>query len=379
MRLSCQQEQLHRGLSAVARAIPARTTLPITQHILFDASGDTVLLSATDAETIAITYSIPAEIDEPGSITMPSRLVSDFVATLPSETIMLSLAGRAKQVSLSCARNTASIGGLDPEDFPPIPPVDNAASLTLNSDRLRKAINQTVFAAATDDSRPVLTGVNIEISSDEICFAAADGFRLAVYEGKLLEPISEPMEFIIPARALQEVGRLIGTDDTAVEFTVTTAGTHALFNIGNVEIVSQLMPGSFPNFRSLIPSEHKNRVIVQNSDFARAVKTSSIFARDGSGILRIQIMNDEDGGKLSISSRTEEVGDNQGDIDGVVEGDVDDDSKIAFNNKYLAEVLDVLGEGEVAFEMTSPSSPGVVRATDKDGYTHVVMPMFVQW
>ena len=124
MRLSCEQEYLHRGLSAVARAIPARTTLPITQHILFDASDGRVLLSATDAETIAITYSIPAEIEEPGSITMPSRLVADFVATLPSETITLSLAGRAKQVSLSCARNTASIGGLDPEDFPPIPPVE---------------------------------------------------------------------------------------------------------------------------------------------------------------------------------------------------------------------------------------------------------------
>ena len=187
------------------------------------------------------------------------------------------------------------------------------------------------------------------------------------------------MEFIIPAKALQEVGRLIGTGDTAVEFTVTPAGTHALFNIGNVEIVSQLMPGSFPNFRSLIPAEYKNRVIVQNSDFSRAVKTSSIFARDGSGILRIQIVNDEDGGKLSISSRAEEVGDNQGEIDGVVEGDVDEESRIAFNSKYLAEVLDVLGEGEVAFEMTSASSPGVVRATGKEGYTHVVMPMFVQW
>ena len=120
-------------------------------------------------------------------------------------------------------------------------------------------------------------------------------------------------------------------------------------------------------------------MIVQNSDFSRAVKTSSIFARDGSGILRIQIVNDEDGGKLSISSRAEEVGDNQGEIDGVVEGDVDEESRIAFNNKYLAEVLDVLGEGEVSFEITSASSPGVVRATGKAGHPHVVMPMFVQW
>ena len=172
---------------------------------------------------------------------------------------------------------------------------------------------------------------------------------------------------------------MITSDDTPVEFTITSAGTHALFTIGTVEIVSQLMPGSFPNFRSLIPSDHKNRIVVNQSEFMRAVRTSSIFARDGSGILRIQVVSDEDGGKLSISSRAEELGDNHSEIDGAIEGEVDEEARIAFNNKYLSEVLDVLGDGDVAFEMTSASSPGVVRALGKDGYTHVVMPMFVQW
>src|SRR5690606_26997583 len=145
MRLSCQQEDLHRGLSAVARAIPARTTLPITQHILLEAQDGSITLSATDAETIAITYRIDAEIEQPGSITMPSRLLSDFVATLPHDTINMSLAERSRQVNLSCARNTASIGGMDPDDFPPIPPVGDAGTVRMDADRLRTAINQTVF------------------------------------------------------------------------------------------------------------------------------------------------------------------------------------------------------------------------------------------
>jgi len=365
-------------LAIVGRAVATRSNLPVLQNVKIATEDGMLVLTASNLD-IAITTRVGAQVETEGEITIPARLLSDFVNSLPDDRIEIKSVVEPLSVSLDCQRFSANINGTDPDEFPPIPTVDEGATIKVDPQLLKDTVTHVAFAAATEDSRPVLTGIKVEVNQSDFTFAAADGFRLAVYEGKLLEPISEAMEFIIPAKALQEVGRLIGTDDTAVEFTVTPAGTHALFNIGNVEIVSQLMPGSFPNFRSLIPAEYKNRVIVQNSDFSRAVKTSSIFARDGSGILRIQIMNDEDEGRLSISSRAEEVGDNQGEIDGVVEGDVDEESRIAFNSKYLAEVLDVLGEGEVAFEMTSASSPGVVRATSKEGYTHVVMPMFVQW
>ena len=378
MHVSCLQQNLSRALAIVGRAVATRSNLPVLQNVKIATEDGMLVLTATNLD-IAITTRVGAQVETEGEITIPARLLSDFVNSLPDDRIEIKSVVEPLSVSLDCQRFSANINGTDPDEFPPIPTVDEGATIKVDPQLLKDTVTHVAFAAATEDSRPVLTGIKVEVNQSDFTFAAADGFRLAVYEGKLLEPISEAMEFIIPAKALQEVGRLIGTGDTAVEFTVTPAGTHALFNIGNVEIVSQLMPGSFPNFRSLIPAEYKNRVIVQNSDFSRAVKTSSIFARDGSGILRIQIVNDEDGGKLSISSRAEEVGDNQGEIDGVVEGDVDEESRIAFNNKYLAEVLDVLGEGEVSFEITSASSPGVVRATGKEGYTHVVMPMFVQW
>ena len=377
MRLSCQQEQLHRGLSAVARAIPARTTLPITQHILFDASGDNVLLSATDAETIAITYSIPAEIDEPGSITMPSRLVSDFVATLPSETILLSLAGRAKQVSLSCARNTASIGGLDPEDFPPIPPVDNAASLTLDSDRLRKAINQTVFAAATDDSRPVLTGVNIEISSDEICFAAADGFRLSVHTMDIQQDV-ESRSVIIPARALGELSRLLTETSGDVVMTFNSSGTQVQFDLGHAKLVAQLIQGSFPNYNQLIPSDSATHTEFSVSELIRETRIASIFARDGSGIVRLVGSPGEGNapGRLEITARADEVGDNEGEIDAIVEGEP---TQIAFNGRYLLDALQVMDTDRAVIDTSSPSSPGIIRPVADESFVHVVLPLFVQW
>ncbi len=376
MRLSCEQEDLHRGLSAVARAIPARTTLPITQHVLFEALEDSILLSATDAETIAITYSIPASVDEPGSITMPSRLLSDFVATLPHEPIKMTLAERSRQVSLSCARNTASIGGLDPDDFPPIPPVDDAASVEVDAARLRKAVNQTVFSAATDDSRPVLTGVHFAIGGNEVRLAAADGFRLSVHTMALDEEADE-RAVIVPARALGELGRLLSDVEGSVTLTFNSAGTQVQFDLGHAKLVAQLIQGTFPNYDQLIPKETGTRTEVSVSELTRETRIASIFARDGSGIVRLIGTPAENGpGRLQINARAEEVGDNEGEIDAIVDGD---EAKIAFNGRYLMDVLGVIDSDRAIIETSSPSSPGVLRPVGDDAFVHVVMPMFVQW
>ena len=377
MRLSCLQENLNRGLSVVGRAVATRTTLPITQNVLITTDQSRLKLAATNLE-IAISTWIGAQVDEEGSITVPARLITDFVSSLPSERIDISSSSQPKGIEISCARFEAHINGQDAEDFPPIPTVETGVIGKVAPAVLKEAIGRVVFAAATEDSRPVLTGIKVEISGQDFTFAAADGFRLAVYKGKLSEPISEEIAFIIPARALSEVARLIGTQEEVIEFTVTPSKSQALFRLDNVEIVSQLIQGTFPNYTQLIPQTYGTRVIVDLEEFLRATRTASIFARDGSGIVRVQMKGGENGsgGKVSISSRAEEIGDNQGDIDAKVEGD---ESKIAFNSKYLTEVLDVLGKGEVALETTTPSSPGVLKPLDNKDYIHVVMPMFVQW
>ena len=377
MRLSCEQGDLHRGLRAVARAIPARSTLPITQHILLEADGDKITLSATDAETIAITYTIPASAQEAGSITLPSRLLSDFVATLPHETIRMTLAERSRQVSLSCARNEASIGGMDPDDFPPIPPVDESGVVRVESDRLRRALNQVVFAAATDDSRPVLTGVHFAIDGSEARLAAADGFRLAVHTVQLPEPADE-RNAIVPARALGELARLLVEAEGPVAMIFNAANTQVQFDLGHAKLVAQLIQGTFPNYQQLIPGDHATRTEVAVSEFGRETRIAQIFARDGSGIVRLTATPGESGspGRLVITARAEDVGTNEGEIDAVVEGD---EAQIAFNGRYLREVLDVLDSDRVAVETASSSSPGVLRPVGDDNYLHVVMPMFVQW
>ena len=377
MRLSCLQENLSRGLSIVGRAVAARTTLPITQNVLISTDESRLKLSATNLE-IAITTWIGAQIEEPGSITVPARLLTEFVSSLPAERIDMVTTDQPLALSLNCARFEGRVNGSEADDFPPIPTVESGVVSKIEPQALSDAIAHVAFAAATEDSRPALTGVKMEIQGDSLTFAAADGFRLAVYNAKLAEPSSEDASFIIPARALTEVHRLIGAQQEMVEFTVMPAKSQALFRLDNVEVVSQLVQGTFPNYSQLIPQSFESRAVVGLDDFMKATRTASIFARDGSGIVRIQVAGGDNGnpGKLSILSRAEEVGENQGEIDAKVEGE---EAKIAFNSKYLSDVLGVLSEEEVALETTTPSSPGVLRPIGNDNYTHVVMPMFVQW
>ncbi|MDE2697051.1 MAG: DNA polymerase III subunit beta [Chloroflexota bacterium] len=376
MQLTVQQEDLNRGLSAVARAVPTRSTLPITNNILLEADDDQLTLSATDAETIAITYRIASGITEAGTITLPSRLLSDFVATLPPQPIEIALAERSRQVSLSCARNEASIGGQAADEFPPIPPVEEGDTIQLDADALRRSINQVAFAAATDDSRPVLTGVHFALRDGSLRLAAADGFRLAVNTIEVGEN-SGDREAIVPARALNELARLLPEVTETISVTFNPAGTQVLFDLGHATLVAQLIQGTFPNYEQLIPSGHATSTEVSVGEFMRETRIASIFARDGSGIVRLIASPGEGStGRLTVTARAEEVGNNEGEIDALVDGE---EARIAFNSRYLIEVLGALDTDRVAIETSSPSSPGVLRPVGNDDYVHVVMPMFVQW
>ncbi len=377
MKLSCLQENLNRGLGIVGRAVATRTTLPITNNVLLSAEEGRLKLVATNLE-MAISCWIGAKIEEEGAITVPARLLTEFVSSLPSDTIAVNLSPQTKTLELKCARFEARISGVDAKEFPPVPSIDDGITTKIEVDALRQGINQVVFAAATEESRPVLTGVDAQFDGDTLTLAAADGFRLAVLTLPITNSISQKTEVIIPARTLTELNRLIGDQEEPVDITLNPGKSQVLFRLKDVELISQLVQGAFPNYSQLIPKSYNTRVIVNKDDFLRATKTASIFARDGSGIVRLVITpgSEANPGKISVSARSEEIGDDVGEIDATVEGD---DSKIAFNGKYLTDVLSVLHEAQVALETTSPSSPGLIRPVGMDNYTHVVMPMFVQW
>jgi DNA polymerase-3 subunit beta len=220
--------------------------------------------------------------------------------------------------------------------------------------------------------------VDVVMEGDQLTFAAADGFRLSVRHLPLAKPVPERVEVIIPARALAELNRLLPEETEPVELTLNATRTQALFKLKNVELVAQLIQGTFPNYSQLIPEEHTSRAVVDVSEFLRETRIASIFARDGSGIVRLQFTPGEElaPGKMIISARAEEIGDNMGELDAAVEGEPD---KIAFNSKYLQDFLQVLEGGRVALEMSGPSRQGVLRPVGDESYVHVLMPMVVQW
>ena len=377
MKLSCLQADLNRGLSIVGRAVATRTTLPITNNVLLTTDQSRLKLVATNLE-MAISYWTGAKVEEEGTVTVPARLLTEFVNSLPNDRIDINLPAKSKTLGLKCARFEARISGIDAKDFPPIPKVDDGITTRVEVEAFRQAISHVAFAAATEESRPVLTGVDAQFDKDSLTLAAADGFRLAVYKLPLAAPVATKTEVIIPARTLAELNRLIGDGDETVDITVNAAKGQILFRLKDIELVSQLIQGSFPQYSQLIPASFTSRVVVDVAEFLRATKTASIFARDGSGIVRLLVTPGEGktAAKLSISARSEEIGDDVGEIDAAVEGT---EAKIAFNGKYLTDVLSVLRESQVALETTSPSSPGVLRPVGVDNYVHVVMPMFVQW
>lgn len=377
MKLSCLQENLNRGLNVVGRAVAARTTLPITSNILLATDQSRLKLSATNLE-MAITCWIGAKVEEEGAITVPARLLSEFVSSLPSDKIDISLSPRTKTLELKCARFEARISGVDAKDFPPIPRVEEGIATKVEVEALEQGIGQVVFAAATEESRPVLTGVDARFEGDLLTLAAADGFRLAVHRLKLASAVDQQVEVIIPARTLSELLRMIADQEQPVEILVNPNKSQALFRLKDIEVVSQLVQGTFPNYTQLIPQSYNTRMVVNVDDFLRATKTASIFARDGSGIVRMVFTPGEGpaAGKVNISARAEEIGDNVSEIDALIDGEP---AKIAFNARYVSDVLSVLREKQVALEITTPSSPGVLRPAGVDNYVHVIMPMFVQW
>ncbi|MDP2719793.1 MAG: DNA polymerase III subunit beta [Dehalococcoidia bacterium] len=377
MKLSCLQENLSKGLGIVGRAVATRTTLPITNNILLATDQGRLKLVATNLE-IAIVSWIGAKVEKEGTITIPARLFTEYVNSLKNDKIELSLPGSSKSVHIKCLKSEAHISGLDAEDFPPIPEVGDGVTTVIDAGDLSKAIAHVAFTAATEDTRPVLTGVNAGFKGDKLTLAAADGFRLAVYNCNLGKAVEEEISVIIPARTLNELNRLIAEQEEPVEVTINQGKSQILFKLQSAQLVSQLIQGAFPNYSQLIPQKFDTRTVVDRIEFLGAVKTASIFARDGSGIVRIQISEGADltPGKIMVSARAEEMGDNTGELDAVVAGQ---ETKIAFNGKFLQEVLGVLSTAQVAIETTTGSSPGVIRPIGDDRYIHVVMPMFVQW
>jgi DNA polymerase-3 subunit beta len=298
------------------------------------------------------------------------------VSTLPNDRITLTLNEKTQSVCLTCGRFESTIKGIAADEFPPVPSgADGQDVLTLPPDVLRQVITQVAFAAATDESRPVLTGVLVRLQGDQVIFAAADGFRLAKKTLTTEQVREETKEAIVPARTLSELARTLADVDGDVTMSLTATGMQVLFTTESVSLVSRLIDGKFPDFERIIPAEYQTRTVMERKDLEKAVRLASFFAAASQNIVKLAILppgDDETPGCVEISANAAEVGDNRGSVDGIVNGE---GGPIALNVKYLGEFLGAIKSVQVALETQTPQSPGVFKPVGDETYTHVIMPM----
>jgi DNA polymerase-3 subunit beta len=342
-------------------------------NVLLSTDENRLKLSATNLE-IVITCWIGAKIDEDGATTVPARTISDLVGALPQEQVHLALTKNTETLHVACARTEANIKGIDAQEFPLVPEAEDDGRIRLEAPLFKEMISQVTFAAATDDARPTLTGIFTHLEGDTITMAATDGFRLSRRTAQFPGHVDKPRTVIIPARALDELARIMSDDVEELYVVMPENRNQIIFDLETVVLVSQLIDGNFPDFESVIPKRHKTRTVLNTASLLKACKTADIFAREASHTARIHIEpgNEMSAGYATISATSVETGDNEAQVDAEVDGDA---VELSFNVKYLTDVLTVVGTPQVALETTSSVEPGVVKSVGEDDFLHIIMPM----
>ncbi len=374
MKATVLQENLARGLSVVSRAVSSRSTLPVLSNILIATDEGRLRLSATNLE-LGITCWIAARIEEEGSTTVPARTFSDLVNTLPSNQVELTLDSKTQNLHIKCGASNNDLKCIDAQEFPPLPTPEMKDAVQLNATDFKEMIQQVAFAASTDEARPVLMGVLMNVEKDKLIMAAADGFRLSVRKGQLAQSAKDAMNIIIPSRALNELARVAHDSEEPIYMIVPKQRGQVLFRVKDVEVVSQLIEGAFPDYQQIIPRSYKSRTLVSTAAMLKACKQAEIFAREGSNVARLDIKEskgDMQPSEVEISATSEETGKNETIVEATVDGG---GVLIAFNVKFLREALEAIKTPNVALETTAPNAPGVIRPVGDEDFLHVIMPM----
>ncbi len=372
MKVSVSQQQLAHGLGLVSRAVAPRSTLPVLANVLLATDEGRVRLSATNLE-LGISCWIGAQIAEEGAITVPARTLSDLVNTLPTDTVQMELNPKNQVLNVRCGTSVTDIKGIDAQEYPPIPVPDLNDGIELNINDFKEMIQQVVFAVSTDESRPVLQGVQMNITGSTITLAATDGYRVSVRTAMLEQPASHPLSVIIPARALSELARIATDGEQKVSMVTPPGRGQVLFHLRDAELVSSLIEGNFPPYDKIIPTSFKTTTTISTSEFLKACRQAEIIARDGNNIIRLHLQpGDAAPGVVEISAQSEETGFSEIKLDANIEGS---GLLIAFNVKFLREVLEVIKTPNIHLKTNANNTPGMILPAGDDSFTHVIMPM----
>jgi DNA polymerase-3 subunit beta len=362
MKLTVTQENLNRALQVVGRVASGKTPLPILNNILFRTDNNRLLLAATNLE-LAITQHVGSKIEQTGSVTVPARLMSEFVANLPKDNVKLTVDGT--KMHIVCGAYKSTINGMAPDEFPELPAIEEKQVVTLPLPDLKRAIQQTVVVASTDDTRPILTGVFCHSYNGRLYFAGTDGYRLAE---RALVKTTQEISAVIPVTTLNDVLRVMNDDMAEAKLIFDDNQVRILLD--DIEITSRLIDGQFPDYRQLIPAESDTQISLPKDEFSRITKVASLFARESGGSVTLNASEAEK--KLSIHSVASQLGENTSEAS----AEVSADGQVTLNSRYLLEGLGCIDSKQVNFRFSGKLAPCIVTAAGANpDYQHVIMPL----
>ncbi len=361
MKLQVTQENLNKALGSVSRVATGRGTLPILSNVLLKTIGNRLSIAATNLD-IGITHFIGAKVEKEGAITIPARLMQDFISSLPSEVIKLEL--EDNKLHISTEKYQSTINGVSAEEYPVMPAISEGKSLQIDAKQLKTGLQQVVPAASNDESRPVLTGVFIHTYGGKLYLVSTDSYRLAE---KILVSSKKELNMLVPAGALQDLLRILGDAEGDVELVYDDQQT--LFRVNDVELVTRQIEGNYPDYRKLIPTKFEFSATLNRAEFTNITKVSSLFARESAGSVTIHL--EKKAKQVSIRSVASQLGENVANA----AAEVSADGVITLNSRYILDALQSLNGEKVTFSFNGKLEPCVLRDPDAGDYLHVIMPL----
>jgi len=376
MKFSCNQDTFSKYLNIMSRVVSNKPGLPILNNVYFEATKGKLVMKTTDLE-LSISTWIGADVENDGKITLPAKQLSEFVNSVPQEKIDVTV--ERQNFNISTSNNSASFNTMPPDDFPNIPSVEKKEEpfLQINSTDFLLAVNRVAFAAATDDIKPVLTGVKIEIKDNGTAsFVATDGLRLSKQDITIEKGIKNK-DFLVPVRALLELSYIVNEvgeeAGSMVSLFLIEDKNQVMFRVGDIDIISRLIDGEFPEYEQIIPTGYKTKCNVDRDEFLNSLKIVNIIARSVLGNKMIlQIQSKEN--RISLSAVQSDLGKNESNFECKVEGD---NLKIAFSSKLLSDILNHIDSEKILFECSEAIRPGVFKIDDDNNFIHLVMPMML--
>ena len=374
MKFSCNQDTFSKYLNILSRVVSSKPGLPILNNIFLETQKGKLIMKSTDLE-LSITTWIGADVKDDGKITLPAKQLSEFVNSIPEEVVNVEV--EKQNFNISTSNNSASFNTMPSDDFPSIPDVEKKAEpfIQINSADLVMAINRVAFAAATDDIKPVLTGVKVEIGEEEVSFIATDGLRLSKQVIKTSKG-GKKKEFLVPVRAFMELSHVINEmegDEDLISIYLIEDKNQVLFRVGDIDLISRLIDGEFPEYQQIIPTGYKTNCEIQREEFLNSLKVVNIIARSVLGNKMILDISPKEN-KIALSATQADLGKNESNFECKVEGD---ELKIAFSSKLLTDILNHVDSGDVIFECSEAVRPGVFKIKGDDNFIHLVMPMML--